>query len=77
MCVRTCVRACRSIFHYFSLLEVHTQKELTDEERDQILHSSEFRGFIDRATRTVERALAEPSGLFINEWFGDGESLTG
>ena len=56
--------------------EIQAKRELTEEERDQILLSSDFVNFMERATRTVERALAEPSGLFIDDLFGEGGSPT-
>ncbi|XP_056148459.1 dynein, cytoplasmic 1, intermediate chain 2a-like isoform X2 [Lampris incognitus] len=39
--------------------EDDTPKELTEEERLQLLHSEEFLSFFERGTRIVERALAE------------------
>nr|WAW84840.1 cytoplasmic dynein 1 intermediate chain [Halisarca dujardinii] len=55
--------------------DVPNKHVLTDEERDSILQSDSFQGFLDRASRTVERALAEPSWLFIEELFPEGEEL--
>lgn len=36
-----------------------TPKELTEEEKLQVLHSEEFLSFFERGSRIVERALAE------------------
>lgn len=40
-------------------LWIDTPKELTEEEKLQILHSGEFLSFFERGSRIVERALAE------------------
>lgn len=41
-------------------------RELTEEERQQILHSSEFQSFFDCSIRVVERALAEDGDIFFD-----------
>ncbi|CAI5690383.1 unnamed protein product [Oreochromis niloticus] len=41
-------------------------RELTEEERQQILHSSEFQSFFDCSIRVMERALAEDSEIFFD-----------
>uniref|UniRef100_A0A3Q4GMR1 Cytoplasmic dynein 1 intermediate chain 1 n=1 Tax=Neolamprologus brichardi TaxID=32507 RepID=A0A3Q4GMR1_NEOBR len=41
-------------------------RELTEEERQQILHSSEFQSFFDGSIRVMERALAEDSDIFFD-----------
>lgn len=41
-------------------------RELTEEERQQILHSSEFQSFFDCSIRVMERALAEESNIFFD-----------
>uniref|UniRef100_A0A8D3D7U4 Dynein cytoplasmic 1 intermediate chain 1 n=1 Tax=Scophthalmus maximus TaxID=52904 RepID=A0A8D3D7U4_SCOMX len=41
-------------------------RELTEEERQQILHSSEFQSFFDCSIRVMERALAEDSDIFFD-----------
>uniref|UniRef100_A0A8C2ZNT3 Dynein cytoplasmic 1 intermediate chain 1 n=1 Tax=Cyclopterus lumpus TaxID=8103 RepID=A0A8C2ZNT3_CYCLU len=41
-------------------------RELTEEERQQILHSSEFQSFFDSSIRVMERALAEDSNIFFD-----------
>ncbi|KAK2096302.1 hypothetical protein P7K49_025336 [Saguinus oedipus] len=41
-------------------------KELTEEEKQQILHSEEFLIFFDRTIRVIERALAEDSDIFFD-----------
>lgn len=41
-------------------------RELTEEERQQILHSSEFQSFFDCTIRVMERALAEDSDIFFD-----------
>uniref|UniRef100_A0A8C9VDP4 Cytoplasmic dynein 1 intermediate chain 1 n=1 Tax=Scleropages formosus TaxID=113540 RepID=A0A8C9VDP4_SCLFO len=45
--------------------EVHP-RELTEEEKQQILHSEEFLIFFDRSIRVAERALAEDSHIFFD-----------
>ncbi|XP_041810953.1 cytoplasmic dynein 1 intermediate chain 1 isoform X8 [Chelmon rostratus] len=41
-------------------------RELTEEERQQILHSSEFQNFFDCSIRVMERALAEDGDIFFD-----------
>uniref|UniRef100_W5L536 Cytoplasmic dynein 1 intermediate chain 1 n=1 Tax=Astyanax mexicanus TaxID=7994 RepID=W5L536_ASTMX len=41
-------------------------RELTEEEKQQILHSEEFVIFFDRSIRVMERALAEDSNIFFD-----------
>ncbi|XP_038622649.1 cytoplasmic dynein 1 intermediate chain 1 isoform X2 [Tachyglossus aculeatus] len=41
-------------------------RELTEEEKQQILHSEEFLIFFDRTIRVMERALAEDSDIFFD-----------
>ncbi|XP_056255967.1 cytoplasmic dynein 1 intermediate chain 1 isoform X21 [Seriola aureovittata] len=41
-------------------------RELTEEERQQILHSSEFQSFFDCSIRVMERALGEDSDIFFD-----------
>ncbi|XP_061738371.1 cytoplasmic dynein 1 intermediate chain 1 isoform X1 [Nerophis ophidion] len=41
-------------------------RELTEEERQQILHSSEFQTFFDCSIRVMERALAESADIFFD-----------
>lgn len=40
-------------------LRTDTPKELTEEEKLQVLHSEDFLSFFERGSRIVERALAE------------------
>uniref|UniRef100_A0A8C8E7X6 Cytoplasmic dynein 1 intermediate chain 2 n=1 Tax=Otus sunia TaxID=257818 RepID=A0A8C8E7X6_9STRI len=40
--------------------------ELTEEEKQQILHSEEFLSFFDHSTRIVERALSEQINIFFD-----------
>lgn len=40
--------------------------ELTEEEKQQILHSEEFLSFFDQSTRIVERALSEQINIFFD-----------
>uniref|UniRef100_UPI00398F8749 cytoplasmic dynein 1 intermediate chain 2-like isoform X8 n=1 Tax=Pristiophorus japonicus TaxID=55135 RepID=UPI00398F8749 len=42
------------------------QHELTEEEKQQIIHSDEFLTFFDHSTRIIERALAEHKDLFFD-----------
>ncbi|CAH8875223.1 unnamed protein product [Trichobilharzia szidati] len=48
-----------------------TKKELTVEERDGILESSNFLRFFDKASRLMERALTETSNIFVDYSGGD------
>lgn len=49
-----------SIFFFkTTFLCTDTPKELTEEEKLQLLHSEEFLSFFERGSRIVERALAE------------------
>ncbi|XP_053468733.1 cytoplasmic dynein 1 intermediate chain 1 [Ictalurus furcatus] len=41
-------------------------RELTEEEKQQVLHSEEFVIFFDRSIRVMERALAEDSNIFFD-----------
>ncbi|XP_077446292.1 dynein cytoplasmic 1 intermediate chain 1a [Stigmatopora argus] len=41
-------------------------RELTEEERQQILHSSDFQNFFDCSIRVMERALAESADIFFD-----------
>ncbi|XP_010791294.1 cytoplasmic dynein 1 intermediate chain 1 isoform X4 [Notothenia coriiceps] len=41
-------------------------RELTEEERQQILHSSDFQSFFDSSIRVMERALAEDGNIFFD-----------
>ncbi|MGH0153454.1 UNVERIFIED_CONTAM: hypothetical protein FKN15_024749 [Acipenser sinensis] len=41
-------------------------RELTEEEKQQVLHSEEFLLFFDRTIRIVERALTEDSDMFFD-----------
>ena len=52
-------------------------KVLTDDEKKSILQSKDFTNFIDQSSRIVERALAEPSGLFYDMIFGQDEENLG
>ncbi|XP_075443413.1 cytoplasmic dynein 1 intermediate chain 1 isoform X4 [Ascaphus truei] len=41
-------------------------RELTEEEKQQVVHSEEFLMFFDRTIRVIERALAEDSNIFFD-----------
>lgn len=56
-------RKLRSRMH---LCFVEDCKELTEEEKDQIVHSEEFLIFFDRSIRMVERTLAEDLDIFTD-----------
>ncbi|XP_030637295.1 cytoplasmic dynein 1 intermediate chain 1 isoform X2 [Chanos chanos] len=56
--------------------EVHP-RELTEEEKKQILHSEDFLVFFDRTVRVVERALAEDSDIFFDYSGRDMEEREG
>lgn len=50
----------RLFSHYLTnCVCVDTPKELTEEEKLQVLHSEDFLTFFERGSRIVERALAE------------------
>lgn len=46
-------------FIEFTCVCTDTAKELTEEEKLQVLHSEDFLSFFERGSRIVERALAE------------------
>lgn len=48
-----------SRFPLYCIICVDGPKELTEEEKLQVLHSEEFLSFFERGSRIVERALAE------------------
>lgn len=50
--------------HFF--LCVALPHELTEEEKQQILHSSEFVTFFDHSSRIMERALSEQVDVFFD-----------
>ncbi|XP_070623395.1 cytoplasmic dynein 1 intermediate chain 1 isoform X5 [Erythrolamprus reginae] len=52
-------------------------RELTEEEKQQILHSEEFLMFFDRTIRVIERALAEDSDIFFDYSGRDVEEKDG
>ncbi|XP_037330329.1 cytoplasmic dynein 1 intermediate chain 1 isoform X8 [Pungitius pungitius] len=52
-------------------------RELTEEERQQILHSSEFQSFFDCSIRVMERALAEDGDIFFDYSGRDPEDKDG
>ncbi|KAK9526985.1 hypothetical protein VZT92_015652 [Zoarces viviparus] len=52
-------------------------RELTEEERQQILHSSEFQSFFDCSIRVMERALAEDGNIFFDYSGRDVEDKEG
>ncbi|XP_030406478.1 cytoplasmic dynein 1 intermediate chain 1 isoform X5 [Gopherus evgoodei] len=52
-------------------------RELTEEEKQQILHSEEFLIFFDRTIRVIERALAEDSDIFFDYSGRDVEEKDG
>lgn len=52
-------------------------RELTEEEKQQAVHSEEFLIFFDRTIRVIERALAEDSDIFFDYSGGDLEDKEG
>ncbi|XP_077599554.1 dynein cytoplasmic 1 intermediate chain 1a [Stigmatopora nigra] len=52
-------------------------RELTEEERQQILHSSDFQNFFDCSIRVMERALAESADIFFDYGGRDLEDKDG
>ncbi|VDQ09664.1 unnamed protein product [Trichobilharzia regenti] len=46
-------------------------KEPTEEERNEILESSNFLRFFEKASRLMERALTSPSNIFVDYSGGD------
>jgi len=57
--------------------EERKAKELSEEEKNVVMMSQPFQKFFDRATKIVERALAEDLNLFVDYTGGyeDGEAL--
>lgn len=56
---------CQTLNHIFSFFQA-PPRELTEEEKQQVLHSEEFLIFFDRTIRVIERALAEDSDIFFD-----------
>ena len=52
---------CRILFPIFKAAVI---VELSEEEREKILSSSEFQNFFDRASRMMERAICETDVTF-------------
>lgn len=62
---KNCLKACSPenvCIPFFSA----APHELTEEEKQQILHSEEFLSFFDHSTRIVERALSEQINIFFD-----------
>lgn len=53
----------KPILNYFIS---ETVIELSEDQKDQILHSQEFGKFFDKATRLIERALCEEIDIFMD-----------
>uniref|UniRef100_A0A672IX77 Cytoplasmic dynein 1 intermediate chain 2-like n=1 Tax=Salarias fasciatus TaxID=181472 RepID=A0A672IX77_SALFA len=53
------ILSCVLLFSMSKTVNVDSPKELTEEEKLQVLHSDEFLSFFERGSRIVERALAE------------------
>ncbi|XP_061413734.1 cytoplasmic dynein 1 intermediate chain 1-like isoform X5 [Lethenteron reissneri] len=51
--------------------------ELTEEEKEQVLHSDDFLNFFDRTSRIMERALAEHQDIFFDYSGRDNEEMDG
>ena len=51
--------------------------ELTEEEVLRIMNREDFGSFIEKSTRVVERALADPVDLFTDYSGGDTEDQEG
>uniref|UniRef100_S4RA27 Dynein, cytoplasmic 1, intermediate chain 2a n=1 Tax=Petromyzon marinus TaxID=7757 RepID=S4RA27_PETMA len=51
--------------------------ELTEEEKEQVLHSDDFLNFFDRTSRIMERALAEHQDIFFDYSGRDNEEIDG
>lgn len=51
--------------------------ELTNEEKEQIIHSEDFLFFFDRSIRVVERVLAEDTDIFFDYSGRDMEDKEG
>ena len=57
----------------FATLNYHTvPKELTEEEKNQIIGSEDFAVFFDHSTRLIERALSEQVDIFT-DYAGKGD----
>lgn len=52
-------------------------RELTNEEKEQIVHSEDFLFFFDRSIRVVERVLAEDTDIFFDYSGRDMEDKEG
>lgn len=59
------VKACSPEKYLYEFLSA-APRELTEEEKQQILHSEEFLSFFDHSTRIVERALSEQINIFFD-----------
>uniref|UniRef100_A0A672QVY8 Dynein, cytoplasmic 1, intermediate chain 1 n=1 Tax=Sinocyclocheilus grahami TaxID=75366 RepID=A0A672QVY8_SINGR len=53
------------------------QQELTNEEKEQIIHSEDFQFFFDRSIRVMERVLAEDTDIFFDYSGRDMEDKEG
>ena len=56
-----------------SFLSIHIVREISEEEREQIILSEDFRSFFDHASRIVERALDETDIDIDYSKSGEGE----
>lgn len=52
-------------------------RELTNEEKEQIIHSKDFLFFFDRSIRVVERVLSEDTDIFFDYSGRDMEDKEG
>lgn len=52
-------------------------RELTEEEKQQVVHSEDFLLFFDRSIRVMERALAEDADIFFDYSGRDMEEREG
>ena len=60
------------IDNFASLTYLTVPKELTEEEKNQIIGSEDFAVFFDHSTRLIERALSEQVDIFT-DYAGKGD----
>jgi hypothetical protein len=67
-------RQSSTLWNHVILLVSSTVRELTEEERNQIMASEEFTRFIEKSSRFMERALCEED--IFKDYIGeDGDDL--
>lgn len=59
--------------HSYNLLNQFIVRELSEEEKEEIVVSEDFHKFFDRTSRIIERALDEEIDYFIDYTGASGE----